>query len=77
MIGQCNGMEMERLQVDLEYVTASRALPEGEALSEALRRLDARAAEPELPERLAHYLSKRSYAKALAWLENPDMPHHP
>jgi len=44
-------------------------------LPEALRRLDRIASEESLPRDLAHYLSRRSYVKALEWLDHPDMPH--
>jgi len=70
-------MEFEKIRTDLEYITQSRALPEGEGLVNVLARLDQFAKQPSLPERLEHYLSKRSYVKALAWLDNPDMKHHP
>lgn len=69
-------MDFENLKLDLEYITQVRALPEGEGLAKVLRRLDAFSQKPGLPERLEHYLSKRSYVKALAWIENPDTPHH-
>lgn len=44
-------------------------------MREVLARLDAASKDPGLPERLEHYLSKRSYVKALEWLDNPDLPH--
>lgn len=51
----------------------------GAGLLAALRALDALVAErgAELPADLAHYLERRSYAKARSALENPDMPHRP
>jgi hypothetical protein len=70
-------MDQERLKLDLEYITQVRNLPEGETLRTVLARLDADAKTPGLHDRLEHYLTKRSYAKALAWLDNPDSPHHP
>ncbi len=69
-------MEASRLRRDLECVTGARSLSEGETLAGVLERLDAAATGP-LPERLAHYLQKRSYVKALQWLDAPEMPHHP
>lgn len=70
-------MDTESLQLDLEYITQARALPEGETLGQVLTRLDTVAKDPNLHERLQHYLSKRSYVKALAWLADPNIPHHP
>ena len=70
-------MDQARLKLDLECITQVRDLPEGESLRAVLARLDACAQTPDLHDRLAHYLTKRSYAKALAWLDNPDSPHHP
>jgi hypothetical protein len=70
-------MDRDRLKLDLEYITQTRELPEGETLRTVLARLDTDAQTPGLHDRLEHYLSKRSYAKALTWLDNPDSPHHP
>ena len=69
-------MDNERLRNDLEYITLARALPGGESLRTVLGRLDSVAEQQGIDSRLEHYLMKRSYAKALAWLDNPDMPHH-
>lgn len=44
-------------------------------MREVLVNLDAAAKQPDLHERLEHYLSKRSYVKALEWIDNPDLPH--
>ncbi|MDX2226666.1 MAG: hypothetical protein SFY92_06235 [Verrucomicrobiae bacterium] len=30
---------------------------------------------PQMPPQLAHYLDRRSYEKALAFLKNPSLPH--
>lgn len=70
-------MDLAALRLDLEYITQSRPLPAGESLVQVLGRLDVLAKDPGLPDRLIHYLSQRSYAKALAWLGNPQSPHHP
>jgi len=40
-----------------------------------LQRLDVVSREPDLPSQMQHYLSKRSYLKALDWLDNPEAPH--
>lgn len=70
-------MDEDQLKLDLEYITQARDLPESETLRTVLARLDICAKTPDQHQRLAHYLSKRSYAKALAWLDNPDSPHQP
>jgi len=44
---------------------------------EVLARLDQASKEAGLPDRLVHYLSKRSYVKALEWLDAPETPHRP
>tara|TARA_B110000285_G_scaffold148890_1_gene166209 strand:+ start:1414 stop:1668 length:255 start_codon:yes stop_codon:yes gene_type:complete len=71
------GMDHDQLRMDLEYITQVRDLPAEESLRSVLARLDACAQTPGLHDRLEHYLTKRSYAKALVWLDNPDSPHHP
>ncbi len=70
-------MDQEQLRMDLEYITQVRDLPEGESLRTVLARLDTCAQTAGLQDRLKHYLTKRSYAKALVWLDHPDSPHHP
>jgi hypothetical protein len=52
-------------------------LSDGETLADVLMRLDRQVASQALPGRLEHYLSKRSYQKALDWLNNPEAPHQP
>jgi len=69
-------MDYADLKMELEYVTQRRPLREGDSLAKVLQRLDEAAHEQELPDRLKHFLGKRSYLKALAWLDDPDMPHH-
>jgi hypothetical protein len=66
----------DHLRADLETVTQQRALAPQDSYVQLLARLDA-AQQAALPERLQHYLSRRSYVKALQWLDNPDLPHHP
>ena len=63
------------LRENLERVIGRRNLAEGETIRISLSRLDEIAAQEDLPERLVHYLSRRSYVKALEWLDNPDIPH--
>jgi len=68
-------MDSERVKSDLETVVQKRPLKRGDSLTDVLRRLDLVAAESGLPERLSHYLSKRSYQKALEWMHDPQTPH--
>ena len=69
-------MQYDFIRKDLEFVTQKRVLEVGDSLVEVLKRLDD-AQYTDLPDRLQHFLSQRSYTKALLWLDNPDMPHHP
>ena len=64
-----------QIRVDLECITGQRKPSAGEGLRDVLARLDELTSREDLPERLHHYLSRRSYVKALEWLDNPDMPH--
>ena len=66
---------MEQLKIDLECITGKRTNETDEAIAQVLARLDVMAKSTDAPERLQHYLSKRSYVKALAWLEDPTTPH--
>lgn len=68
-------MDREKLRNDLECITQKRPLSDGESVADVLSRLDAMASLSGNPERLQHYLSKRSYLKALEWLDNPEAPH--
>lgn len=68
-------MSNEELRNHLEWVTGRAPLPEGVRLAEVLTWLDGYGSRSDLPERLAHYLSRRSYVKALEWLDDPAMPH--
>ncbi len=69
-------MTMEQLKSDLECITGERAIEATETMAQVLARLDEMAKSLDAPERLQHYLSKRSYVKALAWIEDPSVPHH-
>jgi hypothetical protein len=69
-------MNQDALKLDLEYITQARPLPANETFSQVLGRVDEVARQADLPDRLQHYLSQRSYVKALVWLDNPDSPHH-
>ncbi len=70
-------MEALKLREDLEKVLGSRELGPDESLGAVLARLDGLLNDPDLPERLGHYLSKRSYVKAAEWLDAPETPHQP
>jgi hypothetical protein len=69
-------MTMEQLKSDLECITGKRTIEPTETMAQVLARLDEMAKSVDAPERLKHYLSKRSYVKALAWIEDPSTPHH-
>ena len=68
-------MDYTSLRTDLEKVLQQSPLEPGEDLSAVLSRLDARRDEAELPDRLRHYLERRSYIKARHWIDNPGAPH--
>lgn len=68
-------MDVDQLKCDLERITGAREINVGETMAQVLARLDVFAKSPEAHERLQHYLSKRSYVKALAWIEDPSTPH--
>ena len=69
-------MTIEQLKADLECITGKRTIEANETMVQVLARLDEVAKSIDAPERLQHYLSKRSYVKALAWIEDPSSPHH-
>lgn len=68
-------MQTDRLKTDLEFVTLRRPLVSGDTMLEVMARLDAAARSADTPDRMKHYLSKRSYLKALDFIENPQIPH--
>ena len=68
-------MNKEQIRLDLQIATGAVKPAAGDTMAAALARLDALAREADLPGDLVHYLSRRSYLKALAWLDNPDQPH--
>jgi hypothetical protein len=68
-------MEKDEIRTFLQVATGAEPPREGLTIQEALSRLDAISRDESLPGDLAHYLSRRSYVKALEWLDNPDMPH--
>jgi hypothetical protein len=68
-------MDIEQLKRDLERVIRGGVLQSEEPLHSVLLRLDAFSSSPEASELLQHYLSQRSYVKALACLQDPSLPH--
>ena len=68
-------METAKLKLDLEIVTAQRAAAHGETLLQVMDRLDTIAESGQTPDRLKHYLERRSYIKALEYLDDPSTPH--
>ncbi len=69
-------MDREQIRVDLEKVAQKQALSAEETMADVLGRLDSVAKQGGIPERLKHYLSQRSYLKALEWLDHPETPHY-
>lgn len=68
-------MKTEKIRYFLKIATGAEPPREPMTMREALSQLDAIAEKEKLPRDLAHYLSRRSYMKALEWLDDPDMPH--
>lgn len=68
-------MDIDQIRTLLKVATGAAPPREDLTIPKALSQLDAISREETLPRDLAHYLSRRSYMKALEWLENPDMPH--
>ena len=69
-------MTIKQLKSDLECITGKRTIEPTQTMVQVLARLDEMGNSIEAPERLKHYLNKRSYVKALAWIEDPTIPHH-
>lgn len=70
-------MNREQLHRNLKIATGLENPENGMTIREVLADLDALSRDESLPRDLAHYLSRRSYVKALEWLAHPDMPHKP
>ncbi|MEM1222464.1 MAG: hypothetical protein AAGH40_06840 [Verrucomicrobiota bacterium] len=70
-----SSVNFEELKLDLQIICKERELSEEDSLAALIKRLDAYAQRPDLPGRLEHYLSRRSYQKALAWINDPELPH--
>jgi len=69
-------MNMDALTHNLRSIVQPQALADPVDLATALKGLDAFCREnDDMDPRLRHYLEKRSYAKAIAWLDNPELPH--
>ena len=68
-------LDFESVRKDLEHVVGQSALPEGKTLTDFLQRLDEASKTEGIPAQMKHYLERRSYLKALAWLDNPEMKH--
>lgn len=68
-------MKTEILRSDIELVTAQKPLPEGVTLLDVMARLDAVSKSEQIPAPLKHYLERRSYLKALEYLQDPETPH--
>jgi hypothetical protein len=70
-----DGAQIKGLKEALQKVTGARGLGEDESLPAVLERLDAYADSPTIPDLLKHYLDRRSYQKALIWLDDPSQAH--
>lgn len=68
-------MKTDEIREHLKIVTGVVKPAPGVTIHDALKRLDEISKEEGLSADLAHYLSRRSYMKALEWLDHPDMPH--
>lgn len=68
-------MEAEKLKPDLESIIGKRPLQAGESMLDVMGRLDAEAKSSQVSERLRHYLERRSYVKALEFINDPSKPH--
>lgn len=69
-------MQTEQIRADIECIVGKRSILEGDTMGDVLKRLDQVSQSDGIHERLQHYLTKRSYVKALAWLDDPETPHH-
>ncbi|MFU8848349.1 MAG: hypothetical protein ACNA77_06485 [Opitutales bacterium] len=70
-------MNRAQLQQNLKIATGLEKPENGRTIREVLADLDGLSRDATVSRDLAHYLSRRSYLKALEWLEHPDMPHKP
>ena len=63
----------------LGAIAGSEKIPASSTLIEILQELDQIKSEykDELDPQMLHYLERRSYEKAYAYLNNPGMPHTP
>lgn len=67
-----NCMQREQLKSALRQVLGGIGDRGTDAFLESLREIDRFAGEEMLPKKLAHYLSRRSYLKALEYLESEE-----
>lgn len=67
-----NRMEMEQLKSALRQVVDGIGAGGAEGYLETLRQIDRYIDKDTLPKKLAHYLSRRSYLKALEYLDSED-----
>lgn len=68
-------LDFESVRADLQCVVGQSDLPDGKTLPDLLQQLDAVSKSEGIPAQMKHYLQQRSYLKALAWLDDPDMKH--
>lgn len=69
--------DQNKLKEELERVTLRRSLDAPDSLSAVIGRLDHFVQFAQLDGKMKHYLERRSYAKALDYLNDPNLPHQP
>ena len=71
-------MTSTELELYLQSIVEPDSTEQAVSLPVALRGLDSYVkSDRHLAPRLRHYLERRSYAKALAWVRDPETPHQP
>ncbi|MDZ4814831.1 MAG: hypothetical protein SGI71_01025 [Verrucomicrobiota bacterium] len=70
--------ELQKLLIHF-YEVSGTGQTSAVGIADALRAIDSfkETHAGQLDSQLEHYLQRRSYDKALAWISNPDMPHTP
>lgn len=68
-------MKIDMIKTDLEAIIAGQPTGQNGSIIESMHRLDSVSKSPEVPGQLRHYLERRSYVKALQFLNDPSTPH--
>jgi hypothetical protein len=69
-------METETIKADLEAIVAGKPVEQNGSIIQSMQRLDSISKSQKVPGQLRHYLERRSYVKALEFLNDPSTPHH-